>query len=296
MTISLQPMTLMIIEDEKSERDKFLVYAKSCPEKIRFVASTNSSRRGIEVMREVAPEGIILDLELKDGIGSGMEFLSTLKIAGSDGLPIINYKPIIIVTTNNPSEHTHNAVRGLGVDLIFYKKQIDYSPRLVIDHLLMFRSVMGAGHNGFESKGEPVEVDDLLDDSEDAAETISPDEAKKQTNIELDAIGMGRHYRGRNYLVTAISSLVVCDNDAPEDRIIFKVAQEHEVQYSSVLRAMQTAIENTWYDCEPEVLSRQYATHVSQVKGRPTPNELIHYYADKVRDNIIAERGFYEGR
>ena len=284
----MQPMTLMIIEDIDQERALCLEHAKKkeYAEKIKFVASTNSSRRGLEVMAEQAPQGVILDLELHRGVGSGMEFLMGLK-----GMQLLQ-RPVIVVTTSTQSDHVYNLVRNLGVDFIYYKKQADYGPVAVFDTLLMLNGLVAGNFGGFaassstEAAIRAVEVDDLAVTEEAAG--IDKDEVKRLINAELDAIGMGRHYKGRHYLLSGIFMLAIdtfYESEA-DDSLLYRVADEHMVAYSSVLRAIQTAIENTWYDCDPAVLAAQYTTYVSPKKGRPTANEFMHYYSDKVLEIV----------
>jgi len=97
---------------------------------------------------------------------------------------------------------------------------------------------------------------------------------------------MGRQYKGRNYLVTAIRLLVVGSNDS--ESVLNQTADEYEVAHSSVTRAMQTVIENTWYDCDPDDLANHYTQYVSQKKGCPSHMEFIHFYADKISKTLTS--------
>jgi len=300
------PMTLLIIEDEAEERGRFLECAKAQPDKIKFVGSTNSSIMGFDILKQHSPEGVILDLELHKGIGSGRDFLNNLKSSG------FKPKPIIIVTTNTQSDIVYNAMRGLGVDFIHYKKQKGYTPEAVLEDFLAFRSLQGDEADAtivetthITAATTTIEaVNDILDDNiatpataiddipfpepETYAKLDAPnaplDTGKVSDAIttELDAIGMGRHYKGRAYLEKTIELLVLKGAEY-SDMVFNRVADHFGVHYSSIMRAMQTAIENTWYDCEPEVLKQHYTTYVSQKKKRPTPGEFVYFYADKIR-------------
>jgi len=289
------PMRLLIIEDIDAERKRFLDYAKTCSDKIKFVGSTNSSRRGLEVVQEHNPDGIIVDLELKYGFGSGIEFLENLKKGLPDGSLYTSKKPIIVVTTQNPSEVVHNAVRKHGVDYIFFKGQGGYNPAAVINVMLLFHAPSDFTnlHSDTEDMIDIIEKDDVIED-DDTVESKKIDLTKVigLINKELDAIGMGRHYKGRMYLVTAIrilaeelfnSSEVASKKTLEGHELAFKkAAEEHETAYNNVMRACTTAIENTWYDCDPDTLKKQYTMHISIKKERPTNNEFIFYYADKI--------------
>jgi CheY-like chemotaxis protein len=278
------PMKLLIIEDVDAERKRFLEYAKTCPDKIQIVGSTNSSRRGLEVMHEINPDGIILDLELKYGIGSGIEFLESLKKGRTDGTQYTGKKPIIVVTTQNPSEVVHNVVRKYGVDYIFYKGQGGYCPQAVISVMLLFRAPSDFTdlYDDTENKVDITEKDDIMEvDNFSETKKLNRIKVINLINKELDAIGMGRHYKGRIYIVSAIT-ILLDDTLASSDAAFKKTAEEHSLGYSSIMRAITTAIENTWYDCDPDVLKHQYPLHISDKKARPTNSEFIYYYSEKI--------------
>jgi CheY-like chemotaxis protein len=259
-------MTLLIIEDEAEERTRFLEYAKT-REDIIFIGSTNSSSKGYEILLEKKPEGIILDLELHKGKGSGMEFLIMLKDAG------LEWKPIIVITTNASSSIVYNTVRSLGADYIFHKLQSGYSQRSVIDSMLLFRSLM-------MDNPHMDEVDDIDGNEGDLALGENPESRlARLIELELDAIGMGRNYKGRDYLESAVMILV---NDS-KAKALKLVAMQFGLTYSSIIRAIQTAIDNTWYDGDPEVLLKHYSAHVGSRKGTPSPSEFLYYYSEKIK-------------
>ena len=69
----------------------------------------------------VFPDAIILDLELHEGGGNGLFFLSKLHDLGLEKLPYI------LITTQNTSNVTLEAARQLGADFIITKYERDYS-------------------------------------------------------------------------------------------------------------------------------------------------------------------------
>jgi len=313
MSESHKPARLMIIEDEQEVRKNFLTYAENYPEKIKFVASNNSSTRSLQLINDLCPDGIILDLELNfgGGEGSGMDFLEGLKKTYLDGSHRVRRKPIIIVITNTQSHAVHNLVRDLGVDLIHYKGQTGYSVSTVIKSMLMLlgQTSRPSTHNdpddiisandhkteGNNSSATSNIIEDYLGDDKDANTSspvkingssddkniVIPKEVTSLIVKELDEIGMGRHYKGRGYLVKAIEILVVREDLA--DSVITRVADEQEVTHSSITKAAATAIENTWNESEPEVLQKSYTVHIGKKKRNPSLNEFIYFYAEKVR-------------
>lgn len=137
MENSKKPMPLLLIEDDVAECVKF----KDCANRrndIIFAAMTGSSSEGLKYVKSRLPEGVILDLELHKGEGSGLMFLNDVKEA------CLTLKPLIVVTTNSPSSVVYNHVHEMGADLVFYKKQADYSPDMVINTLLALRKSLYA--------------------------------------------------------------------------------------------------------------------------------------------------------
>ena len=125
-------MKLLLIEDDVKEHDIYKEIEKTRND-IKFIAMTNSDEEGINIVEKYKPDGIILDLELTKGTGTGFNFLEKL-----NKLKLKN-KPKIIVTTNICSESVYEFLHENNVDFIFYKKQNDYSQDKVINTLLLLK-------------------------------------------------------------------------------------------------------------------------------------------------------------
>ena len=85
-------MKLLLIEDDVNECNKFKDVANKY-EDIEFVGMTNSATKGLKDVKRFDPDGIILDLELNSGEGSGFEFINELKNIS------LNFNHKIFVTT-----------------------------------------------------------------------------------------------------------------------------------------------------------------------------------------------------
>lgn len=260
-----KPMLLLLIEDDVAECIKF----KDCAttrDDIKFVGMTCSSFEGLNLVKNHMPEGVILDLELHKGKGSGLEFLSTLN--GTK----LNFRPLIVVVTNSASNIVYNHVHKNGADLVFYKQQSDYSADMVINSLLALRKSL-----------HTVKNDDLSDDLQ-SVET--PEERRiritERINAELDLIGINARFKGRNYLFEAVFLLLHANEDS-SDSVINQVCMNHKLAYSSVTRAMQTAINNAWSISSIDDLQVHYTARINYKTGVPTPTEFIYYYADKIK-------------
>ena len=130
-----KPMTLLLIEDDAAECTKFADCADSRKD-ITFAGMTSSSDEGIQLLKEHKPDGIILDLFLYDGKGSGLQFLADLME------DYLEPRPIIVVTTHIPPNLVHTQALNAGVDFIHFKGQSDYSPEMVIKTLLFLWNTM----------------------------------------------------------------------------------------------------------------------------------------------------------
>ena len=124
-----KPMPILLIEDDEYEINSFKEVIQARDD-VKLVQNTNSSYVGLEYVKKYIPEGIILDLELHQGEGSGLDFLENIKRINLD------FKPLIIVITNVFSEIIYNYIHALGVDFIFYKKQSDYNPEIIINSMV----------------------------------------------------------------------------------------------------------------------------------------------------------------
>lgn len=265
---NIKPMPLLLLEDDVAECIKF----KDCANKrtdVTFIGMTSSSFEALEYVKTRLPEGIILDLELHRGKGSGLHFLEALNEAN------ISLRPLIVVTTNSPSSVVYNHVHTVGADLVFYKRQADYSPEMVINTLLTLRKSLHS-----------VQRDDMPNDMQ----TIeSPEERRirviERINTELDLIGIGVRYKGRAYIQEAILLLINKDKNSSES-VLFQVTNNQKLSYSSVIRAIQTAINRAWESSSIEDLQKYYTARVNINTGVPSPSDFIHYYADKIRKTM----------
>lgn len=261
-----KPMRILLIEDDEIQCNKFKNYV-STRNDIKLVAITNSSNKALEYVKDYNPEGIILDIELHKGQGSGIEFLEKVKKYTK------KFKPIIIVTTNSSSDILYNNLHEEGADLIFYKQQIDYSIKSVISALILLRKSLYK-HNS-ENK------DELL--KETKAELKN--KIASRINSELDLIGISSHLKGRRYIYDAILYLI--EDDKKNDDTVFNyLAKVYKKSSSSISRVMQTAINYAWKTSAPEELEVYYTAKINYHTGVPSPTEFIYYYANMIKKDM----------
>lgn len=265
-----KPMRLLLIEDDEFDCSEFKRYAYEI-DNVELVGITNSSSEGLELVKDYSPEGVILDIELHKGQGSGLDFLENLRDH------ITNLKPLIVVTTNSASSVLYDKLNKSGVDLIFYKHQTNYCPKTVILELLALRKSL------YQYNAADLEGQALL------RETQAEFRYKMSTriNTELDLIGVSSHLKGREYIHDAILFLI---ESSPEelDRItpFNYLSSKYYKTSSSISRVMQTAINYAWRTSAPDELERYYTAKVNYQTGVPTPTELMYYYSRKIKNSL----------
>jgi response regulator RpfG family c-di-GMP phosphodiesterase len=262
---STKPMTLLLIEDDVADCVKF----KDCANRrgdVKFIGMTDSSSDGIKLVQSRLPEGVILDLQLTKGEGSGIKFMDDLN---KSRLP---FRPIVVVTTTNTSEIARSYLEGMYIDFFYSKKQRGYSEDLVIEDLLRFRNQAQRNQQP-GTPGYPKAIE-------------SPEEKEKRCyqriDAELDMIGIRSRFVGRSYLRYGIYLQIYAGNKP----VIDKVAEKFKYAYNTISAGMQTAINDVWDNEAPEELVKLYPARLNSKTGSPTPSDFIHYLAEKIRNSI----------
>lgn len=261
-------MKLLLIEDDNKECEKFRKIAEK-KGNVEFVGITNSATEGLKLLKENVPEGVILDLELNAGQGSGFEFLQKLKELK------LNAIPKIVVTTNVYSDSVYDYLHENKVDFIFYKKQESYSIESVINTLFLLNSYPDS------SSGVTIKNNDKKQEDIETIKIISD-----KINKELDLIGISNHLQGRKYLYDAISYLLTQESNDEKISINQYLLSKYKKSSSTISRAMQNAILHAWRISSIEDLEANYKAKINYETGVPTPVEFIYYYVDKIKKTL----------
>lgn len=261
-------MKLLLIEDDINACEIFKKIERARKE-IEFIKITNSETEGLKCVKQNAPEGIILDLELTNGEGSGFGFIKELRKLKLKTIPKI------IVTTNICTDSVYDYLHANKVDFIFYKKQDSYSEENVINTLLLLRGY---------SDSSDYTVTTVKNDVEEYEKEIS-----SKIDNELDLIGIGSHLQGRKYLHDSIYYAITNKNEDGKFSIIQYLAKKYKKSNSTISRAMQNAILYAWRISAIEDLTTYYTAKINYETGIPTPTEFIYYYANKIKENQIFE-------
>jgi DNA-binding NarL/FixJ family response regulator len=272
-----EPMRLLLIEDEVGDALKFSDCAKRRND-IRFVGMTDSSEEGLKLVKSRLPEGVILDLQLVKGKGSGLQFLDALNDAD------LALRPFVVVTTSNQSDAVMKLTEELGADFFFSKTQQGYSEDFVIDTLLSLRRVIEAKQKRQPPAGTAVQGDlrkqrELVESPEDRRKRIL-----HRIDIELDLVAIRAKLKGRVYLREAIYNQVHSAKERGSG--IEEVAAAHKHTYASLVKTMQVAINDAWDNGDPEEIREHFTARITAKNGVPYVSDFIHFYADRIRNSI----------
>lgn len=253
---TFEQKSILILEDNINDINDFEKIINNYP-RYKIIEKTNSSIDALKITKNKKPQIIIADLELQNGIGSGITFLQELKNIN------LEPKPIVVVTTNIVSNVIYNQIHKNYADIIFCKKQIDYSASLIFNTL----DILTTDTDNLSMK--------YTQNTEDFIE--------KTINSELDKIGISYKLKGREYLFDAIDHLLNKGNASFSDFSIFQyLAKKHKTAVGSISRTIQTAINTAWRNSSIDDLNKLYTAKVNYNTGVPTPTEFIYYYVDKI--------------
>lgn len=255
-------LRILIIEDESSVCNRFQAEIEDTID-MKCVACTASSTEAVTLVQTHLPDVVVLDLELTNGQGNGLDFLQRLKQVS------LAISPYIVVTTNNSSTITHDCARELGADFIFYKHQDDYSESAVLEFLRTTANVilrMQKQYNPHSKKTESL------------AERHQ--RLRSKITAHLHVVGINPKHKGFTYLVDAILYTI----DGNTDSVSAYLSEKYRKSKTSVERAMQHAIEHTWRNTDINTLLEHYTANISAERGVPTMTEFICYYANILRE------------
>jgi ActR/RegA family two-component response regulator len=274
--MNAEPMRLLLIEDEITDALKYTDCAKRRAD-IKFVGMTDSSEDGLRMVKNKLPEGVILDLQLVKGKGSGLQFLETLNETD------LTLRPFVVVTTSNVSDAVYALAVELGADFFFGKTQQGFNEDLVVDTLISLRKVMNA-----KQKKKPMDIP-IQGDLGKARDMVeSPDDRRNRIyhriDLELDLVGIRARLKGRLYLREAL--YVQIHSKKERGSGIEEVAAKYNFTYASIIKTMQTAIDDAWDSGDAEELRQHFTARITAKSGVPYVSDFIHFYSEKIRNRI----------
>ncbi len=246
-------LSVLIVEDDANACARFRLTAKNYPD-LKISKITDSSQEAFQFSNKFLPDVVILDLELHNGSGSGVDYLQKINSGN------IKNKIFTIVTTNNSSQVIYNHLHSLNCDYIFHKGERDYSETKVFAFI--------------DSLKDTIIGTVLTED----VQVTSENDYVDYLNSMFDKLGISPKLKGYKYLIDAI--LLV--NDNPSINVYSTLASKYEKSSVSVEHAMLNAINKAWKTSDPDDLYKYYTARIDLDRGSPTVSEFIFYYANKL--------------
>lgn len=250
-------LNVLIVEDDENDCNALVAEINANADKLCLAGVSKSSNDALAFIRNHNPHAVILDLELQEGSGDGMDLLDKLHST------VLNPKPYIVVNTNSASKVTRISAKKMGADYEFAKWQKGYSPKMVIEHLLM---VMPEILGYEEEPTAPLTEQQLENKMRDFVQD------------EFNKLGVSAKNIGYTYLVDAVILAAKGENQN-WGKIIGKKFDKSD---SGVTHAMQYAINNTWSNADINNLQKYYTAPLRKDKYVPTANEFVYFYKQKL--------------
>lgn len=260
----MDTLTILILEDDFDECTALERYACKFDD-IAIVSITNSAEDAVEDIRRLSPRAAIIDLELHEGRGSGLDVIREL-YSDTD----IKHRPYILVTTNNTSVITYDYAREHGADYIISKHQENYSEKTPIDFLLKMKNIILNSSFG-----------DLFYNEESRNQRTK--RIRRRIITELNRIGINPKNVGYQYLLEVIYSAI----ENPAENAFQTIAEKRKISHKRVVRSIENTIKRAWRTTSFEDLYRNYTANITSESGFPTITEFIYYYANKISSESI---------
>lgn len=257
-------LEILLVEDDQEDCKEIINEVDNNPDDFDLIGITNNSARAFQYVKDVCPDAVILDLELHNGGGDGLDFLKQVNESH------LSRVPFILVTTNNISLITHEVARKLGADFIMTKSQEGYSAKSVLQFLKITKSIILSRRGQAQPSGY------------DESPTQAAKRLQRRICFELDKVGISAKSMGYTYLIDAITMTI----KDPVQHICDKIGENYRKSAKSVERAMQNAINRAWNTSDIQDLLDNYTAKIKSDKGVPTLTEFIYYYAQKIKNDL----------
>ena len=160
-------------------------YAETLDDVKLIVASTAAD--AVQKIHDYLPHAVILDLELNQGDGSGLDVLQRIKDSA------LSRKPFFLITTIITSTEVYEHARSLGADYILYKGMKSYSEKYALDFLRHMREVLLKNNKQMHIPETPNQREKRI---------------RSRITSELYNVGISPNMQGYQYLIDAIEMYI----------------------------------------------------------------------------------------
>lgn len=261
-------LKIMVVDDNK-EFVKILTTFINGEEDMEVVASTHDGLNAVSLIKEYAPDVLLLDIIMpeKDGLAVLEEINEK-----------VENKPLVVMMSAIGQEKITQKALSLGA-MYYVVKPFDLAT--LTDRL---RELVGTTTaNSVFEKGKAQ----YIFKPQRKSKKMAPIEVRV-TNIIHD-VGVPAHIKGYQYLREAIVMAVENEEiiNAVTKTLYPTLAKAFKTTPSRVERAIRHAIEVAWNRGQIEVHDKIFGYTVNSNKGKPTNSEFIAMLADLLRMETV---------
>ena len=265
----MREKTRVLIADDNQEFSRTLTTYINNQEDMEVVAKAKDGEEAIEMISNLSPDIILLDVIMPhlDGIG----VLEKISIIKTEKRPIC-----IMLSAVGQDKITQRAIE-LGAQYYVVKP---FDIELLIKRIRELKNYRPGQNNNFITK----EIKQQYIDMPAGAKREKDNLEALVTNI-IHEVGVPAHIKGYQYLREAIM-MVVNDIDVINQitkSLYPRIAMKFTTTPSRVERAIRHAIEVAWGRGQQEAVENIFGYTISAAKGKPTNSEFIAMIADKLR-------------
>lgn len=262
-------ISIVMVKNELQDLDEFYKCIHNL-KNVTISAHTNDSQDAISLIKQHSPTAVIMDIELSNGGGCGLDILEWLR-----DNPTVK-RPYIMITTSSNSETTKRRARSLGADYIISKSQNRYSAkevlRILFAELEFFKNEDTVLQSANKCPKKNQESDNTTEEKDNTIKV-----PKEIYNILTEA-GVSHKLNGYKFIAEAITLF----KSGEHSNIIVKLAKLHSKSPSAIQSSVDYAIKKAWYFNTSDPSDKLYPIPVPPNRDTPTFLEFVSYFANYV--------------
>lgn len=262
-----EKLRILLVEDDYEDQMSFKSYFSSMDD-MEIVGIAAGCKQGLQMITDMQPDILILDLELQEG--DGLELLCTLEEYPEKA------RPYTIVTTQVSSKVTLQAVREHGSNFEFVKSIEGYSPLQVANYIRRVRKYLGyrapakAYRYPFD-RDQPIDMDAVKR------------RLREQISRDLSTMGITPNLLGNDEITSTLMILITEPTTKKRNlKDIFQIiCRQYNTRPENITRNIKSAIETAWAIGDMDILKAYYPGAIHPERGNPSNKEFIYTMVGK---------------